>query len=204
MPLNEELLSKFTQNEKGDLYFEDKLIVKRDIVAPEPISNPRVLSDTGTTMTITWDPSVSEDVEFYYVMMANRESVKTTVNQVTLTDLRPFGEYEIGIVAVDGSDNLSEAKWFYGMTGEAPVPPILDNAHIQWGYDGYMLDLWFLDFIGATSIDLYINDEFEATLPNGRTSYTMRGATRPNVYEIKAIAKNDYGVGDPVLTTIIL
>ncbi|MEX3713449.1 fibronectin type III domain-containing protein [Cytobacillus horneckiae] len=204
MPLNEELLSKFTQNEKGDLYFEDKLIVKRDIIAPGPISNPRVLSDTGTTMTITWDPSVSEDVEFYYVMMANREPVKTTVNQATLTDLRPFGEYEIGIVAVDGSDNLSETKWFYGMTGEAPVPPILDNADIQWGYDGYILDIWFLNFIGATSIDLYINDEFETTLPKGRTSYSIRGATRPNVYNIKAVAKNDYGVANPMLTTIVL
>ncbi|MES9681663.1 fibronectin type III domain-containing protein [Gottfriedia acidiceleris] len=125
MPLNEELLSKFTQNERGDLYFEDKLIVRKDITAPEPVSNLQIVSATQEKVEVSFDASVSTDVVNYKVSLAKEmdegmdpitvdvgTQTTYTFTGVNLTDTGL--KYYVSVQAYDGHDNFSDgiSVWF--------------------------------------------------------------------------------------------
>ncbi|PGT10182.1 hypothetical protein COD03_20730 [Bacillus cereus] len=210
LALNEELLSKFTQNSRGDLYFEDKLIVKKYNIDPEPVKNLLFSNITSTSATVTFDPSPSENVVKYEITVAYtskepHERYETEGTTFELTGLSPSTYYDIRVIAWDVHDNYSETAYNYFGTSRASVPPNVDSARIEAQDTMYGLSLYFYSFEGASEIDVYLNGVFNRTLPTYGSSSASFGLTRSDLepivdLEIKAIAKNQYGESKPVIT----
>lgn len=213
MPLNEELLSKFTQNERGDLYFEDKLIVRKDITNPEPVSNVQVSNITFNSVTVTFNPSPSTDVAYYEVSYTEPagspiETVKvTSAEPVEFTGLKENHDYEIYIVVVDTGDNKTE-RWYASFNTLSSSPkstPNLDHASIEPRInEENQLYFLFNNFELTDSIDVYINEEFKQTvvvregyLPN----YFYGSTSEGQVITLKAVAKNNEGEAELSITT---
>jgi hypothetical protein len=204
--LNEELLSKFTQNERGDLYFEDKLIVKKDIVAPEPISNLRIESATPDKVKITFDPSISTDIANYRIELGHVMDGKiSTVDIGTSTEYiftglnlsNPDPNYYVKVIAIDGHDNVSE-QISKGFEVIPHIPPVVSDAYVQWGTHGSGIDLWFGNIQYADSFEVYVDGELVTTIQGNQGSYFL-DVPHNSEHVIKLVARNNYGTSEKVV-----
>ncbi|MGG1071302.1 fibronectin type III domain-containing protein [Priestia megaterium] len=202
MPLNEELLSKFTQNERGDLYFEDRLLVKKDIVNPEPVSNIQFTDITSSSVKVSFEASPSSDVAYYEVYYSEPAGspingvVQTTETTIEFTGLQESHSYEVWVTVVDTGDNKSQSRveGFVTLPSDTEVPPVLTNAQIESriNEEGQLYYV-FKDFKLTDTIDVYINDELKATLTSPDFVYIYADAVQGTFFRVKAVAKNAYG-----------
>ncbi|KZE37011.1 hypothetical protein AV656_10525 [Bhargavaea cecembensis] len=202
--LNEKLLSKFTQNERGDLYFEDKLIVKKDIEAPEAISNLRVVNATPSKVKITFDPSISTDIANYRIELGHVMDGEITTHDIgtnteyVFTGLNlsnPDPNYYVKVIAIDGHDNASDSTDEY-FEVIPHIPPVLANAHVQWGTYKSGVELWIGDIKYADSFDVYVDGELLTTFQGNEGYYFLDNVPRNTKYVIKLVAKNKYGTSE--------
>ncbi|NLD45818.1 MAG: transglutaminase, partial [Clostridiaceae bacterium] len=90
----------------------DALPYKPSIIDTTPPSKPtglNYLSVTGTTVSIYWEASSSNDVK-YYAVYNNDKFVELTegATEYNLTGLVPNVKYELKVCAIDTSNNISE------------------------------------------------------------------------------------------------
>ena len=84
-----------------------------DLVPPAPITNQEIVA-ADTTITITWTPSISNDVAETHITWSSdhdqKEQSKTmngTSVTATITALQPYTEYTVRIKTIDTSGNVS-------------------------------------------------------------------------------------------------
>ncbi|MGH1263480.1 fibronectin type III domain-containing protein [Bacillus cereus] len=193
------------------MYFEDKLIVKKYNVDPEPVKNLLFSNITSNSATVTFDPSPSGNVVKYEITVAYtskepHERYETEETTFELTGLSPSTYYDIRVIAWDVHDNNSGAIYNYFRTSRADLPPNVDSARIETQDTMYGFSVTCFSFEGASEIDVYFNGVLARTLPtygSSNASFGLSyGEVEPNVeFEIKAIAKNQYGEAKPVVIT---
>ena len=84
-----------------------------DSVPPAPITNQEIVA-ADTTITITWTPSISNDVAEIHIAWSSdhdpTEQSKTMAADratATITELHPYTEYTVRIKTIDASGNVS-------------------------------------------------------------------------------------------------
>ena len=202
MALNEELLNKFTQNERGDLYFAGKLLLQLDTTAPEKVTNLEAVEITPSSIKVSFTPSISEDVEFYevyYTLPADGpiETINTVDSVVEFTDLQELTSYEVYVVVVDTSGNRSSTTYYDFVTPPANTEqaPVVSRAYIdnRMASDSFEIFFNFRNFFLAETIDVYFNDELVSTINGSSGTYYHGIPADRGYYTVKAVAKNQYG-----------
>lgn len=202
MALNEELLSKFTQNERGDLYFDGKLLLQLDTTAPEQVTNIEIIELTSSSVKVSFTPSVSEDVDYYEVYYTEPASypiqtIKTTENVVEFVGLNELSNYELYIISVDKSANKSSTTFtdFTTPPSDSEQPPVVYRAIIdnRMNYPGYELYFNFKNFFLAETLEVYFNDELKETINGSSGTYYHGIPAEVGNYTVKVVAKNQYG-----------
>ena len=85
----------------------------RDSVPPAPITNHEIVA-ADTTITITWTPSISNDVAEIHITWSSEHDpekqpkiMNGTSITATITALQPYTEYTVRIKTIDTSKNVS-------------------------------------------------------------------------------------------------
>ena len=93
-----------------------------DTVPPTAPSNPSVTETTSSTVTVEWDAASDEGgsgLEEYVVSVddARERTVPAGTTDATIDGLTPDATYEIGVRAIDGAGNESDAATVTATTG---------------------------------------------------------------------------------------
>jgi len=200
---NEDILNLFTRDELGNLYFDGRLLLQWDTVAPEPVTNIEVTNLTLESVSISFDPSASDDVSHYKVQITYPASA--TIKELTTSDtnvditglsLQELEFYEIYVFVVDTSGNESESKMYTVLIppSNKEQAPVVSRASISTSLgEDYALIVNLKNFFFAETLDVYVQGEFKGTITGSNGSYNCGVPEYRGVTEIVVIAKNQYG-----------
>ena len=190
--------------------------------APSPPSNLRVVADSTTSLTFSWDPPAdtgSGPLTGYKLSIAADPSdyiLYYTTTLFTVIHLEPTTKYTASIQATnDNCDTFSEAVYFQPMyPGETvPNPPSSCSAQRATNTSAYISWDQPAPFIGPDvkwiviqSVSNNPNDPARSATANAATqsSYSITNLNPLSTYTFTLYAVNSLGYSDPSSTNSVL
>lgn len=163
-----------------------------DEEAPDIPTNVEVTPDRYSSL-VTWTHSKASDLSGYYIYLnGNRvNSSPILTNSYQLTGLNHSTDYEIQIVSVDASGNVSEkTEPFQFRTLEVITVPDIPTSVTAQPYNSSVLLSW-LPQTSAKTYKIYVDGVFK--LETNQTSVKLSNLENGKNYNFTVSAVNDIG-----------